>query len=159
MLTTASCRRECTRCFCFAAPSNFAFTWATGITIHINSCPVKCSRNVAGSGHFVDGRLHGSNRNETQLHGLVMGSPSPSPSVVSEARRGKAPARARCVRALSIQRLEGSRPRLQRTRALCKLNGVEGWRGGVLGSCGGAQQLTRWVAKLAMTKECCEESA
>src|SRR5713101_8070415 len=31
-------------------------------------------------------------------------------SVVSEARRGKAPARARCVRALSIQRLEGCRP-------------------------------------------------
>src|ERR1700756_24406 len=66
---------------------------------------------------------------------------------VSEARRGKAPARARCVRALSIQRLEGRRPRLRRTRALCKLNGVEGLRGGVLGSCGGAQQLTRWVAK------------
>src|SRR3982074_2940258 len=43
--------------------------------------------------------------------------------VVSEARRGKAPARARCVRALSIQRLEGSRPRLRRTRALCKFNG------------------------------------
>src|SRR5260370_8857490 len=79
--------------------------------------------------------------------------------VVSEARRGKAPARARCVRALSIQRLEGSRPRLQRTRALCKLTGVQGWRGRALGSCGGAQQLTRWVAKLAMTKECCEESA
>src|SRR6266478_523964 len=32
-------------------------------------------------------------------------------SVVSEARRGKAHGRARCVRALSIQRLEGSRPR------------------------------------------------
>src|ERR1700722_3168442 len=47
MLTTASCCRECTRCFCFASPSNFAFTWATGITIHINSCPVKCCRNVA----------------------------------------------------------------------------------------------------------------
>src|SRR6266446_10908224 len=31
--------------------------------------------------------------------------------VVSEARKGNAPARARCVRALSIQRLEGSRPR------------------------------------------------
>src|SRR5260370_13542405 len=47
MLTTASCWRECTRCFCFASPSNFAFTWATGITIHVNSCPVKCCRNVA----------------------------------------------------------------------------------------------------------------
>ena len=42
---------------------------------------------------------------------------------------------------------------------LCKLNGVERWRAGVLGWCGGAQRLTRWVAKLAMTKECCEESA
>ena len=47
MLTTASCWRECTRCFCFASPSNFAFTWATSITIHINSCPVKCCRNVS----------------------------------------------------------------------------------------------------------------
>src|ERR1700726_3979323 len=55
MLVTASCWRECTMCFCFAAPSNFAFTWATALTIHINSCPVKCSRNVDESGHFVDG--------------------------------------------------------------------------------------------------------
>src|SRR5258708_22378396 len=47
MLTTASCWREGTRCFCFASPSNFAFTWATGITVHINSCLVKCGRNVA----------------------------------------------------------------------------------------------------------------
>ena len=47
MLTTASCWRECTRCFCFASLSNFAFNWATGVTIHINSCPVKCDRNVA----------------------------------------------------------------------------------------------------------------
>jgi hypothetical protein len=46
MLVTASCWRECTRYFCFAAPSNFAFTWATALTIRINSCPVKCSRNV-----------------------------------------------------------------------------------------------------------------
>ena len=30
---------------------------------------------------------------------------------------------------------------LRRTRALCKLNGVEGWRRGVLGWCGGAQPL------------------
>jgi hypothetical protein len=35
---------------------------------------------------------------------------------------------------------------------LCKLIGVEGWGGGVLGWCGGAQELTRWVAELAMTK-------
>ena len=53
MLTTASCWRECTRCFCFASPCNFAFTWATGITIHINSCPVKCRRNVASSDRDV----------------------------------------------------------------------------------------------------------
>jgi hypothetical protein len=33
------------RCFCFAAPSNFAFTWATALTIRINSCPIKCSQN------------------------------------------------------------------------------------------------------------------
>src|SRR5260370_40032396 len=49
MITTASCWRECTRCFCFASPSNFAFTRATGITIHINSCPVKCGQIVATS--------------------------------------------------------------------------------------------------------------
>jgi hypothetical protein len=56
-----------------------------------------------------------------------------SPSVVSEARRGKAPARARCVRALSIQRLEGSRPRLRRTRAPMQIE----WSGGVAWGCTG----------------------
>src|SRR5258708_3796547 len=40
-----------------------------------------------------------------------------SPSVVSEARRGKEQPRARCVRVLSIQRLEGRRWRLRRMRA------------------------------------------
>ena len=69
MLVTASCWRECSRCFCFAAPSNFAFTWATALTIRINSCPVKCSRNVAGSGHFVDGRLTG--RYPAGFHGGI----------------------------------------------------------------------------------------
>ena len=29
--------------------------------MRINSCPVKCSRNVDESGHFVDGRQTGSN--------------------------------------------------------------------------------------------------
>ena len=53
----------------------------------------------------------------------ICGSVATSPRVESEARRGKAHALARCVRALSIQRLEGSRPRLRRTRALCKFNG------------------------------------
>ena len=41
----------------------------------------------------------------------------PVNSVVSEARRGKAHAGARCVRALSIQRLEGRRWRLRQMRA------------------------------------------
>src|SRR6266699_5446269 len=40
-----------------------------------------------------------------------------SPSVVSEARRGKEQARARCVGVLSIQRLEGGRWRLRWMRA------------------------------------------
>jgi hypothetical protein len=39
------------------------------------------------------------------------------------------------------------------------LNGVERWGADVVEWCGGGQQVTRWVAKLAMTKECCEESA
>src|SRR5258707_3189343 len=80
MLTTASCWRECTRCFCFASPSNFAFTWATGITIHINSCPVKCSRNVDESGHFVDGR-------QPDLTGLCKG----CPSTALDQRQGASP--------------------------------------------------------------------
>src|ERR1700740_1687824 len=41
-----------------------------------------------------------------------------SPSVVSEARRGKEQARARCVRVLSIQRLEGGRWRLRWMRLM-----------------------------------------
>jgi hypothetical protein len=36
--------------FCFAVQF---FTWVMGITMRINSCPVKCSRNVDESGHFV----------------------------------------------------------------------------------------------------------
>jgi len=46
------------------------------------------------------------------------------------------------VCALSIQRLEGSRPRLRRMRALWKLNGVKGRRRGASGLCDGAQQVT-----------------
>src|SRR5207245_1126099 len=67
---------------------------------------------------------------------------SRSLSVVSEARRGKAPARARCVRALSIQRLEGSRPRLRGTRALCKFNGGKERRRAVPRLCGRARHVT-----------------
>src|SRR5260370_23051641 len=65
-----------------------------------------------------------------------------SPSVVSEARAGKAHARARCVCALSIQRLEGSRPRLRRTRALCKFNGVKEQRRTAPRLCGKARHVT-----------------
>jgi hypothetical protein len=46
--------------------------------------------------------------------------------VVSEARRGKATARARRHRALSIQRLEGSRPRFA---ADAGPNQIQGWEG------------------------------
>jgi hypothetical protein len=49
MLTAASSWRECTGCFCLASPFNLAFTWATEITLHLNTCPVKCTRNVASS--------------------------------------------------------------------------------------------------------------
>ena len=49
MLTAASSWRECTGCFCLASPFNLAFTWATEITLHLNNCPVKCTRNVASS--------------------------------------------------------------------------------------------------------------
>jgi hypothetical protein len=62
------------------------------------------------------------------------------------------------VCALSIQRLEGSSPRLRRMRALWKLNGAKGRRRGASGLCGGAQQMTRRARKLAIAKKCCEES-
>src|SRR5580658_8827061 len=47
MLTAASSWRECTGCFCLASPFNLVFTWATEITLHLNNCHVKCTRNVA----------------------------------------------------------------------------------------------------------------
>jgi hypothetical protein len=47
------------------------------------------------------------------------------------------------VCALSIQRLEGSRPRLLRMRVLCKLNGAKGRRRGASGLRGGAEQMIR----------------
>jgi hypothetical protein len=49
MLTAASSWREYTGCFCLASPFNLAFTWATEIYLHLNSCPVKCTRSVASS--------------------------------------------------------------------------------------------------------------
>src|SRR5216684_8843842 len=48
--------------------------------------------------------------------------------------------RARCSGALSIHRLEGSRPRLRRTRALCKFNGGKVGRRGAPKLCGEAQR-------------------
>ena len=65
--------------------------------------------------------------------------------------------RARCVSALSIQRLEGRRPGLRRMRALCKLNGAKGRRRGASGLCGGAQQMIRRAWKLTIAEKCCEE--
>jgi hypothetical protein len=56
------------------------------------------------------------------------------------------------VCALSIQRLEGSRPRLRRMRALWKLNGVKGRRRGASGLCDGAQQMARRARKLAIAE-------
>src|SRR6266481_708273 len=117
MLTTASCWRECTRCFCFASPSNFAFTWATGITIHINSCPVKCSRNVDESGHFVDGRLTGSYPASTT--GLVPG----SRLVGSDLRaRHQFSTDYGELRNNSLARLSGTRPGTARFDNRCFLN-------------------------------------
>jgi hypothetical protein len=66
--------------------------------------------------------------------------------------------RARRVCALSIQRLEGSRPPLRRMRALWKLNGVKERRRGASELCDGAQQMTRRARKLAIAEKCCEES-
>jgi hypothetical protein len=80
-----------------------------------------------------------------------------SPSVVSEARGGKGRARARCVRALSIQRLEGSRPRLRRTRALCKFNGRKERCRGAPRLCCSAPSMTSCAKRSAKTKEHLEE--
>ncbi len=62
------------------------------------------------------------------------------------------------VCALSIQRLEGSRPRSRRMRALWKMNGAKCRRRGASGRCGGAQQMTRRARKQAIAEKCCEES-
>ena len=61
-------------------------------------------------------------------------------SAVSEARVGKMHARAWRVCALSIQRLEGSRPRLRRTRALCQFNRGKVGRRGAPKLCGEARR-------------------
>src|SRR6266699_7226000 len=84
----------------------------------------------------ADGSFYAPDRSHSPGQVLI------SLSVVSEARRGKAPARAQCVRALSIQRLEGSRPRLRRTRALWKFNGGKERRGAVPRLCRRARHVT-----------------
>src|SRR5258708_3861941 len=78
-------------------------------------------------------------------------------SVVSEARVSKLRTRARCVCALSIQRLEGSRPRLRRTRALCKFNGGTERCGGARRLCRSAPYKAPCANKLATAKKYVEE--
>ena len=64
-----------------------------------------------------------------------------SPSDVSEARIDRRMRmEAWCSGALSIHRLEGSRPRLRRTRALCKFNNGKVGRRGAPKLCGEAQR-------------------
>src|SRR5260370_32108876 len=73
--------------------------------------------------------------------------------VVSEARRGKAPARARCVRALSIQRLEGSRPRFAADAGPMQIQ----WWEGAASSC--AEAVPQSATRDNMSREagCCEK--
>ncbi len=56
---------------------------------------------------------------------------------------------ARCSGALSIKPLEGSRPWLRRTRALCKFNGGKVRCRGTPGLCGEAQKTTPQARELA----------
>src|SRR5882724_1500734 len=90
-------------------------------------------------------------------HGVLARFRYKSLRVVSEARKGKAHARARGVGALSIQRLEGSRPRLRRTRALCKFNGGKERRRTVPRLCRRARHVTVRARKLAVAKKGGEE--
>src|SRR6266566_4417543 len=78
-------------------------------------------------------------------------------SVVSEARVSKLHKQARCVCALSIQRLEGSRPRLRRTRALCKFNGGTERCGGARRLCRSAPYKAPCANNLATAKKYVEE--
>jgi hypothetical protein len=79
---------------------------------------------------------------------------SRSPSAVSEARISpKMRVGAKCSGALSIQRLEGNRPWLRRTRALWELNGVEGRCRAVRGWCGGAQKTTPCAREPIATRD------
>src|SRR6266566_9928103 len=82
---------------------------------------------------------------------------SRSLSVVSEARVSKLHKQARCVCALSIQRLEGSRPRLRRTRALCKFNGGTERCGGARRLCRSAPYKAPCANNLATAKKYVEE--
>ena len=81
-----------------------------------------------------------------------------SPSVVSEARiKRRITGGARCSGALSIQRLEGSRPRLRWTRSLCKFNRGKERRGVVPRQCGRVRHLTVAVRKQVVAKKDREE--
>jgi len=60
---------------------------------------------------------------------------------------------ARCSGALSIKPLEGSRPWLRRTRALCRFNSVNEWCRGAPELCRRAQQMTAGASELAMGKK------
>jgi len=77
--------------------------------------------------------------------------------VVSEARVSKLHTRARCVCALSIQRLEGSRLGLRRTRTLWKLNWWKSGCGDAPGTCGWARLCEEREEELLNTQSCCEQ--
>ena len=62
------------------------------------------------------------------------------------------------VCALSIQRLEGSRPGFRRMWALWKLNAARVRRRDAAGLRGGTQQMTRRARKRAIAEKCCEEN-
>ena len=84
----------------------------------------------------------------------VLRSRARSPSAVSEARMNRSnDVRAGCSGALSIQRLEGSRPWLRRTRALWELNGREEWCPAVSGCCPRARQTTADAVELGEAQD------
>src|SRR5208283_5015036 len=114
---------------------------------------VRLVRHRRTKGPTTD-RPYLNHRATSRLHKLLR---ARSPIVVSEARAGKAGAQARCVPALSIQRLEGSRPWLQWTRALCKFNGRKERCRGAPRLCCSAPYMTLCSKRSAKTKEYLEE--
>lgn len=91
-----------------------------------------------------------------QLGGYCLWPPGSKVLVLNRKREGQGVHVARRVCALSIQRLEGSRPAAD--AALWKLNGAKGRHRGASGLCGGGQQMTRRARKRAIAEKCCEES-